>query len=273
MTEPPLLTDRAALSLHRRRAVLQGFEPFLYEDIAAEVDERLAEVNRPFTYAAFVSGFPFWCARRFPQARAVEDGDTLDLAPAAHDLVVHFLCLHWANDPVGQLIQCRRALMPDGWLLCVLFGGRTLAEFRSALAEAETRLSGGLSPRVLPMGEIRDLGGLLQRAGFALPVADVSSRTVSYPSVMALVSDLRGMGEGNAMAARTRSMPRSMLPLAADIYEQSFGAGQGRIPASFDTVFLTGWAPAPGQPKPLRPGSASLRLADALDVARRGGRT
>ena len=189
----------------------------------------------------------------------------LGLTPGGHDLVIHALSLHWANDPVGQLVQCRHALRPDGLLIAVLFGGQTLHELRSVLAEAETRVTGGLSPRVAPMGEIRDLGGLLQRAGFALPVADATTLTVSYAGLPDLTQDLRGMGEGNALAARLRRPTRpGIFAKAEKIYRTAFGTPDGRIPATFDIVTLTGWAPAPDQPKPLRPGSATHRLGDVL---------
>jgi SAM-dependent methyltransferase len=271
MSDPALLTDRAALARNRARALAGGFDPFLHAAVADEIEERLTEVNRTFTSPAVVSGFSGWWGARLAGARSVADDDRLDLAEGAHDLIVHALCLHWANDPVGQLVQCRRALRPDGLLLCAALGGRTLSELRSALAEAEVRLTGGLSPRVLPMGEIRDLGGLLQRAGLALPVADASPLRVTYPGLTALVRDLRAMGEGNALAARARRTPRALFPTAAEIYAEAFAAGGGRIAATFETVFLTGWAPAPGQPRPLRPGSASMRLADALADARKDG--
>lgn len=271
IADPAFLTDRSALAANRARALAKGFDPFLHSAVAGEIEERLTEVNRTFTSPAVVTGFPDWWADRFPGAHAVADDDMLDLDEAAHDLVIHALCLHWANDPVGQLVQCRRALKPDGLLICAAPGGRTLSELRSALAEAEVQLTGGLSPRVLPMGEIRDLGALLQRAGLALPVADASPLRATYADLPALARDLRAMGEGNAMAARARSTPGALFPLAAAIYAANFSAGDGRIAATFETVFLTGWAPADSQPKPLRPGSAAMRLADALADARNSG--
>jgi hypothetical protein len=181
--------------------------------------------------------------------------------------VVHGLALHWANDPVGQLVQARRALRPDGLMIAALFGGETLAGLRAALAEAEIATIGGLSPRVAPMGEVRDLGGLLQRAGFALPVADSQPFDVSYPSVVELMRDLRAMGETNVMRDRLRRPTRrEMLARAAALYAERFGDGGDRVLARFEVIFLTGWAPAPGQPQPLRPGSAKARFADALRV-------
>lgn len=263
MSQTPL-TDRAALHRNRQRA-LHAPALFLHEIAADEVEDRLSLVNKSFTAPAVVTGFPQFWQTRLPQARTVADDEVLTLEPGAHDLVVHALCLHWANDPVGQLIQARRALRPDGLLLAALFGGGTLHELRSALAQAEAEISGGLSPRVLPMAEIRDLGALMQRAGLSLPVADTQPLRTSYASPLALMHDLRAMGESNAMTARHRALTRrSVLDRACDIYAQAFGTSDGRIPATFEMIFLTGWSPDASQPQPLRPGSASARLAEAL---------
>jgi SAM-dependent methyltransferase len=178
------------------------------------------------------------------------------------------MALHWANDPVGQLVQCRRALRPDGLLLALFFGGQTLHELRSALASAEAEVTDGLSPRVLPMGEIRDLGALLQRAGLALPVADSFTQTVSYRDAFHLMRDLRAMGEGNALASRLRRPSRrAVLLRAAQIYAEAHAGPDGRIPATFEILCLTGWATHDSQQKPMRPGSAQARLADALNTA------
>ncbi|HEY0275220.1 MAG TPA: methyltransferase domain-containing protein, partial [Paenirhodobacter sp.] len=179
MTQP-LLTDRTALTRQRARATATAPALFLHEDAADELQERLLEVNRTFTTPALVTNFPAPFAAILPGAKIVADAEVLDLAPGAHDLVVHAMCLHWANDPVGQIIQCARALRPDGLFIAVLFGGQTLHELRAALAEAEVAVTGGLSPRILPMGEIRDLGALVGRAGLALPVADAFTRKVTY---------------------------------------------------------------------------------------------
>ncbi len=254
-----LLTDRAALTRNRSRASAL----FLQDLVLDEVQDRLKEVNRTFTAPAIVTGFPqVW--RDFP---CVTDDEVLYLRPAAHDLVVHALCLHWANDPVGQLVQCRRALQPDGWMMALLFGGQTLHELRSCLGQAESEVTGGLSPRVLPMGEIRDLGGLLQRAGFGLPVADSFTTIVRYSDAFHLMRDLRLMGEGNALAARLRHPTRrAVFARAAELYQAMRGPDD-RIPATFEIVVLTGWAPHDSQQKPLRPGSAVSRLAEALQSA------
>ncbi|WP_347311764.1 methyltransferase domain-containing protein [Defluviimonas sp. SAOS-178_SWC] len=261
----PSLTDHAALLRNRARALKQGADLFLHEDAAAEIEERLSEVNKTFTAPAVVTGFPGPWAEILPDARIVADEQTLALDPGSHDLVIHALSLHWANDPVGQLIQCRRALKPDGLFIGVLFGGRTLSELRASLAEAESHLAGGLSARVLPMAEIRDLGALLQRAGFALPVADAAKKTVTYATMFHLIADLRAMGEGNALSLRPRrTAPRALFPEAARVYSASFPAEGHRIAATFEMIYLTGWAPDESQQKPLRPGSATARLADAL---------
>ncbi len=265
MSQTPL-TDRTALLRQRARA-RRAPALFLHEIAADEIEDRLAMVNKSFTAPAIVTGFPdFWQARH-PAATVTGDDDTLSLHPGAHDLVIHALCLHWANDPVGQLVQARRALCPDGLMLTVLYGGDSLWELRAALAQAEADVTGGLSPRVLPMGEIRDLGALLQRAGFALPVADRLPVDLCYPDALALMRDLRAMGEGNAMTARPRNaLRRAVLARACDIYAREFTHAQGGIRASVEMVFLTGWAPDDSQPRPLRPGSATARLSDALET-------
>lgn len=269
MTQPPILTDRAALARHRARArALPGHDEalFLHRLALTDLQERLSEVNRRFTAPAVVTGFPA-LFRDWPDAVVVPDDDLLALEPVAHDLVVHFMALHWSNDPVGQLVQCRRALKPDGLCLVVLPGGRSLQELRASLAEAETAVTGGLSPRVVPMGEIRDLGALMQRAGFALPVADSLVQTVEYRSFPTLLSDLRAAGETNALAARLRHFTRrDVLTEAARIYAGSYRNLEGRLTATVELVVLTGWAPDESQQQPLRPGSAKARLADALGV-------
>ena len=262
----PQLTDRAALMRNRARAEPSAL--FLHEHAADELHERLIEVNRTFTSIAIVTGFPdFWRAR-YPEATIVSDEDALALAPHAHDLILHVMCLHWANDPVGQLVQTRHALKPDGLLLCTFLGGQTLHELRASLAEAEAVVAGGLSPRIAPMGEIRDLGALLQRAGFALPVADSTPLTVSYANAFHLMHDLRKMGENNALHQRIKhATRRNVLTEAACIYADNFRNDENRVDATFEVITLTGWAPADSQPQPLRPGSAKTRLADALNTS------
>jgi len=261
MDTPPRLTDRTALTRNRARADAM----FLQAASADDVHERLIEVNRTFTAPAVVTGFPAAWAEWMPGATIIEDRDTLALTEGAHDLIIHALSLHWADDPIGQLVQCRRALVPDGLLIATTFAGQTLHELRSVLAEAEVAHTGGLSPRILPMGEVRDLGGLLQRAGFALPVADIMPLTVTYDTPIHLMRDLRAMGEGNAMEQRQRTPTRrKIFAQAMARYVDVFAMEDGRVPATFEIATLTGWAPADSQQKPLRPGSAKTRLADAL---------
>lgn len=260
---PPKLTNRAQLAQNRRRATADGM--FLQELAADEVKDRLTEVNRTFTKPAIVTGFPEVWAESFPGAVIVPDDDILSLKPGAHDLVIHGLSLHWANDPVGQIIQSRRALINDGMFMGVMFGGQTLSELRAILSEVEVARTGGLSPRVVPMGEIRDLGALLQRSGLALPVADSAVRQVTYADSYALMRDLKAMGERNALDQRLISpLNRAFFDDVKTRYAQHFPAGDNRITASFEMIFLTGWAPDESQQKPLRPGSAAARLADAL---------
>lgn len=264
MAQPPRLTDRAALAA--RRARMRDDATFLLERVAGEIEERLAEVNRTFPRIAVV-GSPWW-RDRLANAEWVPDDPVLPLDPGAYDLVIHAMALHWADDPVGQIIQCRRALRPDGLFLAVCFGGETLAELRAALTHAESAVCGGLSPRVAPMGEIRDLGALLQRAGLALPVADSDVIEVTYASFFKLAHDLRGMGEANALQARLRRPTRRALFTAAEAwYRDRHATPDGRLRATFELIWLTGWAPSADQPRPLRPGSAQARLADALGVA------
>ena len=291
MSEPQQdLFDFAALARRRDRAMSLGFArgadggaDFLHREVTGLLAERLAEVTRAFPQIALIgTGAGVVAAALRPDGAGLTQldpspamaaaagaevltGETLPLAEGAFDLVVSTLLLHVANDPVGQLIQMRRALKPDGLMLAALFGGQTLSELRASLAEAEVECEGGLSPRVAPMAEIRDLGGLLQRAGFAMPVADSERLTVTYATPLHLMRELRAMGETNILTARRRqSMRRKTLMRACEIYAEHFGAPDGRVRATFEIVFLTGWAPGPDQPKALRPGSATVRLADAL---------
>ncbi len=260
MTAPPILTDRAALRRNRNRADPGAL--FLHDEAEAQIHERLKDVNRTFTAPLIVTGHPDRWRDVLPGARVIEDDPVLDAQPGAHDLALHVLSLHWADDPVGQIVQCRRALRADGLFLGIALGERTLDDLRTAIAGAEIAQRGGLSPRVAPMAGLRDLGALLQRAGLTLPVADAVAVTARYPNAVALMHDLRAMGEGNALAARDRRIPpRGLFARAAAAYPAD---ADGRISATFDVICLTGWAPGPGQPQALRPGSATTRLADAL---------
>jgi SAM-dependent methyltransferase len=197
--------------------------------------------------------------------RLVADEERLPFAYGKLDLVVSTLALHWTNDVVGALIQIRRALKPDGLFIGALFGGATLTELRHSLVEAEIELTGGAGSRVSPFADAYDAAGLLQRAGFALPVADVDKVTVRYAHPLKLLADLRAMGETSVLAERhPKPLTRQVLGRAFEIYVQKFAEPDGRIPATFEILTLTGWTPDASQQKPLRPGSAKMRLADAL---------
>jgi len=193
------------------------------------------------------------------------DEERLAFADQSLDLVVSTLALHWSNDTPGVLIQIRRALRPDGLFLGAILGGSTLTELRQSLTEAEAELSGGAGLRIAPFADAFDAAGLLQRAGFALPVADVDRVRVRYAHPLKLIADLRAMGETNALVDRARQpLSRQVLARACEIYAQRFAEPDGRVVATFDIITMTGWAPHPDQQKPLKPGSAKMRLADAL---------
>lgn len=257
MQTPPLLTDRAALLRNRARAS----DSFLRDIARDELLDRLSMVNRTFKKPLIIAGRDL----NLPGTVHISDDETLLCEQRAHDLCVHFLSLHWANDPVGQIIQASRALEPDGHFQAVMLGGQTLNELRTCLAQAESDITGGLSPRIAPTGEIRDLGGLLQRSGLALPVADSLSIKATYKDAYHLMHDLRRFGENNALNARLkRPTPRSVFQRANELYAENYSK-DGKIIATFEFIFLSGWAPAASQPKPLRPGSATQSLADALN--------
>ena len=261
----PQIFDRDALNMRRNRHSASAL--FLHELARDEIEDRVSMVNRKFTKPAIVAPFADVWEGVFPGGKITRDDEVLDLAPKAHDLIVHAMSLHCANDPVGQLIQCRNALEEDGFFLVATLGGRTLHELRTSLAEAETYVTGGISPRVSPMGEIRDMGALLQRAGFALPVADVVPMNVEYNTLNHLMHDLRAMGETNVLKDRLRTpTKKAVFDLAEHIYKQNFTANSGRLAATFELIMLTGWSPSDSMPKPLRPGSAKMRLSDALKV-------
>jgi SAM-dependent methyltransferase len=267
----PHLIDRDALRARQTRA--RGGEPvtFLLDRVAEDMQERLQAVLRDFKDVADI-----WTAdditQALPQFASVkriglfDAGDeTLPLAPQSTDLALSALALHFANDLPGVLAQIRRALRPDGLLLACLLGGDTLIELRQAFAAAEAECEGGLSPRVLPFADLRDLGALLQRAGFALPVADVDRVIVRYGDAFALMQDLRRMGATNVLTERRRSpLRRQTLLRMAQLYGERFADADGRIRATFDIVWLSGWAPHESQQQPLKPGSATARLEDAV---------
>lgn len=289
----PRIFDRALARRHLARARRAGHADFLVARAAGELAERLATVSRRFPLALDL-GTPSLAAAQALQASGqvdrvvrlapgladlvsgagiatlVGDEEALPVAPASLDLVVSCLTLQGVNDLPGVLAQVRRALRPDGLLLACLFGGETLHELRAAFAAAEAELEGGASPRVAPFADVRAIGGLLQRAGFALPVTDVDVVTVRYPNALALMAELRAMGLANAMTERRRTpLRRATLFRAAALYAERFSDPDGRVRARFETVWLSGWAPHASQQRPLRPGSAKVRLADALGVPER----
>ena len=193
--------------------------------------------------------------------------DAIPFEGQQFDGIFSAFALHWANDLPGVLIQLRQRLKPDGVMVVALAGGETLGGLRAAMASAESEVSGGMSPRVLPMGDIRDMGGLISRAGLTMPVADSDTITVTYEHLFRLMADLRAMGESNAMNGRVKRMTgKSLLMRAAEIYQQRFGSDDGRISVDFEIITLTGWAPDASQPQPLKPGSAQQSLASALGV-------
>jgi len=262
----PQLFDQKALHLHRARASRDSSVMFLHDIAIAEVSERLKDVNRTFTYPVIVGWKAgYWAKKLGIKARCIADGDKLDLPEGQADLIIHAMGLHWANDPVGQLIQMQRGLRPDGLMIAVMFGGETLTELRDAFTHAEAQIEGGISPRVAPMGEIRGLGALLQRAGYGLPVADTLSIQTSYASPLHLIRELRAMGETNILKERRKTVLRQdTLAAVLEHYQTKYAVDGGRIAATFELAFLTGWCPSETQQKPLRPGSAQVSLAHVL---------
>lgn len=269
----PILFDRALLRARQLRAAKLGAEPFLLDRVSEDLIDRLQAVLRQFTDAADIAtpgpGLVGPLASHVGSLVHVDipddERDGLGLAPASLDLVVSALGLHLANDLPGVLAQLRRALKPDGLLLAAMLGGDTLTELRQSFAAAEAEREGGISPRVAPMADLRDVGALLQRAGFALPVADVDTVVVRYASAFALMADLRRMGATNILVERRRTpLRRATLMRMADIYRERFADPDGRVRATFDIIWLSGWSPHDSQQKPLKPGSAKASLADAV---------
>lgn len=268
----PHVFDRRTYA-HRR---LRGAESFLAKEVGENLAERLSAVNRRFGTALDLNSRPEvfealaplardWTRTSLGRGTLVADEEALPFATASFDLVVSALSLHAVNDLPGALAQIRTVLKPDGLFLAALFGGATLSELRTAFASGESEVTGGVSPRVAPMADVRELGGLLQRAGFALPVADSEKTTVHYRTFATLVEDLRALGETNALRERHRSLlRRDVLAATLASYASSNADAEGRLVATFEVIYLTAWAPHPSQPKPLKPGSAAKRLADAL---------
>jgi SAM-dependent methyltransferase len=271
---PPLIFDWNATALHRARAERIG-DSFLVREAAEGLAERLSAVKRSFHLAADIGsrGESFALLKHHAQEWtrvALTADEALELPDGQLDLAVSVLALHAVNDLPGLLVQIRRALKPDGLFMAALFGCDTLRELRQSLAFAESEVRGGLSPRVAPFADVRDMGALLQRAGFTLPVADVERTTVRYREFTTLVNDLRATGETNALAQRQKApLPRAVLAATASHYAEQHAEPDGRLRATFDIVFLTGWAPHKSQQKPMRPGTAKMRLADALGTVER----
>ncbi len=293
VADPLLVFDRALVRRRRERAVLRGdTSDFLFAEVASRLADRLADVKRSFEVGVdvgsrgghmatatlatgkvdrlYATDLSPTLAARLPIQSIAADEEALPFAPSSLDLVVSSLALHWVNDLPGALVQIRRALRPDGLFLAAMLGGETLWELREVLMEAELAISGGVSARVSPMADLRDAAGLLQRAGFALPVADRDPVTISYTDAWALMRDLGAMGESNAVRMRAGGpLRRAVLAEAIRLYQQRHAMAAGRVRASFEILYISGWAPAATQQRPLRPGQAKGRLADALGVEER----
>lgn len=294
MTPPQQIFDRKLLTLRRDRIAARAHEhDFLLRLVADDLMDRLAVIRRTFAKALVLGAHHGLLGRRLRlhpgtelvieadlsprmlarcgEPRLVADEEALPFAEGSLDLVVSGLTLQHVNDLPGTLLQIRRALRPDGLFLATMLGGTTLYELREVFLAAEAELEGGASPRVAPFADVRDLGSLLQRAGFALPVADADTVTVTYASLLDLMRELRGMGAGNVLAARRRApLRRATLARCMEVYAERFPAEGGRIRATFELLTMTAWAPDASQQKPLRPGSASRRLAEALGVTELG---
>jgi NADH dehydrogenase [ubiquinone] 1 alpha subcomplex assembly factor 5 len=291
MSDVVRVFDRTLVRKRRDRAA-PGFadHDFLVREAAERLADRLEDVVRRFPVALDLGCHTGILAEILGQRGGIEtlvqcdlspgmaavaagnthptlvaDEEWLPFRPASFDLVLSCLSLHWVNDLPGTLAQIRRVLKPDGLLLAVMVGGDSLIELRRSLAHAEIEREGGLSPRVSPFADVRDLGRLLQRAGFSLPVADSDSVDLTYGESTRLLADLRGMGETNAVAEQRKGMTRRATLLAAlDHYQKTFARPDGRLPVTVELLTMTGWAPHPSQPQPLKPGSATVSLVEAL---------
>ncbi len=285
---PVQIFDRSLQRRRYRRAMGRPLADFLLERVTQDFAGRLATIKRDFPIIADI-GTPLpslaacMAARpttshllrlapiagygppNVPRTDVMANEEALPLAPASIDLAVSAFSLHNVNDLPGALVQIRQALKPDGMLMACMAGGQTLHELRTVFARAEAEIIGGASPHVSPFADVRDMGGLLQRAGFALPVADAETITVRYGSMFGLMADLRAMGSTNILHQRSRKpLRRAVLLRAAALYAELFNDADGRVRATFDLIWLSGWAPHESQQKPLKPGSARMRLADAL---------
>lgn len=288
MNQPPPIFDRTTLRRRRDRAVagLERYD-FLFKEAAGRLFDRVLDVKRSFPLALELGCHTGQFAQaagdserigtliqadlsegmvaQVKSPRLVLDEERLPIARASLDLLVSNLSLHWLNDLPGALIQIRQALKPDSLFIATILGGETLSELRHALLAAESELLGGASPRIAPMVDLRDAAGLLQRAGFALPVADFDRITLAYESPFALMQELRGLGEANVLSGRQRHpTSKRIFERAAQIYHERHHREDGRAPATFDILYLSGWSPDPSQQKPLTPGSGTHSLADAV---------
>ncbi|MCK5168049.1 MAG: methyltransferase domain-containing protein, partial [Rhodospirillaceae bacterium] len=290
--------DRNAVRAHRERAAKKTWaeHDFLFMEAAERLCDRLDDVKRDFDTALDLGCHGGCVAKNLNGRGNIKNLTQTDISPAmvalaektghsamttagmvvdeenlpfddgSFDLVLSNLSLHWVNDLPGALIQIRKSLKPDGLMLASVFAERTLWELRESLMAAEIEIEGGMSPRVSPFATVQDLGSLLGRAGFALPVLDTDTITVSYPDAFKLMADLRGMGESSAVSGRRKTFTREDTILrAARYYQEKFAGGDGRIPATFDIVTMTAWAPGPNQPQPLKPGTAKINLNLALN--------
>ncbi|MBK6705395.1 MAG: methyltransferase domain-containing protein [Caulobacteraceae bacterium] len=280
MTDPALGPFEPRLVRQRKRRARARFRDasFLHERVAADLADRLEAIPRPFPRVLALGGGGLFSeemrARPELSARICSileidldfiDPEHLPFAPSSFELIVSPLALHWVNDLPGALIQLRFALKPDGLLLASLFGGETLSELRLSLIEAESELTGGAGPRISPFADLQDIAGLLQRAGYALPAADRDVVTVRYGEPMRLLADLRAMGETSALRERNpRALSRRILARAFDLYRERYADEDNRVRATFEILTATGWSLHESQQKPLKPGSAKTRLADAL---------
>ena len=275
-TAAPILFDRALLRARMERARRGGPATFLLDRVREDFEDRMQAVTRNFADVADI-----WTpgellrkplAGRFQSIVRVDfdPSEVLQLQPESLDLIVSALAFQFVNDLPGVLAQIRRALKPDGLLLAAMIGGDTLTELRQSFAAAEAECEGGVSPRVAPFADLRDVGALLQRAGLALPVTDVDRVVVRYDSAFALMTDLRRMGATNILIERRRTPTRrSTMLRMAQIYGERFADADGRVRATFDVIWLSGWAPHESQQKPLRPGSAKASLEAAVKGKKR----
>lgn len=289
MPETPCLFDQLLLRTRLKRALKKGAADFLLERVADDFELRLQALARSFDTVADIGTFGPHAAlklvasqhfkqiiRQAPLAEVLGTGawqniigetSLVPFAPQSLDAVVSLLAFQWIDDLPGLLIQIKRALKADGLLIACLLGGQTLHELRESFARAEIECEGGLSPRVSPFADLRDIGALMQRAGFALPVVDTETITVRYQTPLALFADLRAMGGTNALIERRKTpLRRKTLLRALEIYAENYSDADGRIRATFECLWVSGWTPHESQQKPLQPGSAKARLADALNT-------